>query len=126
MGSRPGWSMAGCCRTSRSRSSTAQPTRSRGGRPSGSSCRLGKAAGATVTGVHGRMHIESRHAVARTIFIDTDAVRPSQFDLSDAERKQLYTKGRQAATDFLDGTDDQDAWDFDRYRERFRTGPSAR
>src|SRR5699024_1267240 len=64
--------------------------------------------------------------LARTIFIDTDAVRPSQFDLSGAEREQLYTKGRQAATDFLDGTDDQDAWDFDRYRERFRTGPSAR
>src|SRR5699024_12470604 len=70
------------------------------------------------------MHIEASHAVARTIFIDTDAVRPSQFDLSDAEREQLYTKGRQAATDFLDGTDDQDAWDFDRYRERFRTGRS--
>src|SRR5690625_930693 len=80
----------------------------------------------SVTGFYDRMHIEASHAVARTIFIDTDAVRPSQFDLSDAEREQLYTKGRQAATDFLDGTDDQDAWDFDRYRERFRTGPSAR
>src|SRR5699024_408094 len=87
---------------------------------------FGKAVVDTVTGFYDRMHIEASHAVARTIFIDTDAVRPSQFDLSDAEREQLYTKGRQAATDFLDGTDDQDAWDFDRYRERFRTGPSAR
>src|SRR5699024_9200424 len=59
-------------------------------------------------------------------FIDTDAVRPTQFDLSEAERELLYAKGRQAATDFLDGDDDQEAWDFDRYRERFRTGPSAR
>ena len=86
---------------------------------------FGKALVDTVTGFYDRMHIEASHAVARTIFIDTDAVRPSQFDLSEAERELLYAKGRQAATDFLDGDDDQEAWDFDRYREQFRTGPSA-
>ena len=87
---------------------------------------FGKAVVDTVTGFYDRMHIEASHAVARTIFVDTDAVRPTQFDLSEAERELLYAKGRQAATDFLDGDDDQEAWDFDRYRERFRTGPSAR
>ena len=87
---------------------------------------FGKAVVDTVTGFYDRMHIEASHSVARTIFIDTDAVRPAQFDLSESERELLYTKGRQAATDFLDGDDGQEAWDFDRYRERFRTGPSAR
>ena len=85
---------------------------------------FGKAVVDTVTGFYDRMHIDASHAVARTIFIDTDAVRPTQFDLSDQERVLLYRKGRAAATDFLDGADGQEPWDFEAYTARFRA-PTA-
>ena len=83
---------------------------------------FGKAVADTVTGFYDRMHIDSSHSVARTIFIDTAAVRPTQFDLSDDEREMLYRKGRKAATDFLDGDHEQEAWDFAAYTARFRQG----
>lgn len=83
---------------------------------------FGKAVADTVTGFYDRMHIDSSHAVARTIFIDTAAVRPTHFDLSDDEREMLYRKGRKAATDFLDGDHEQEAWDFEAYKARFRQG----
>ena len=59
----------------------------------------------------------------RTIFIDTDSVRPTQFDLSDEDRELLYREGRRAATEFLDGDErGQEPWDFARYVERHRSG----
>ncbi|MGP9681625.1 MULTISPECIES: patatin-like phospholipase family protein [unclassified Brachybacterium] len=79
-----------------------------------------KAVVSTVTGFYDRMHIEDSHAVARTIFIDTAAVRPTQFDLSAADRELLYREGRRAAIEFLDGTTTQPGWDFARYVARFR------
>lgn len=82
---------------------------------------FGKAVVDTVTGFYDRMHIDSSHSVARTIFIDTAAVRPTQFDLSPEERELLYRKGRKAATDFLDGDHEQAPWDFERYVQQFRT-----
>ena len=86
---------------------------------------FGKAVVDTVTGFYDRMHIDAQHAVERTIFIDTDAVRPTQFDLSDEDRDLLYRKGRKAATEFLDGDErGQEPWDFRRYVERHRSGPA--
>ncbi|MGP9538348.1 patatin-like phospholipase family protein [Brachybacterium sp. AOP43-C2-M15] len=87
---------------------------------------FGKAVVDTVTGFYDRMHIDAAHAVARTIFIDTEAVRPTQFDLSEEDRELLYRKGREAATEFLDGEDDQDPWDFAAYTTRFRTESEQR
>lgn len=75
----------------------------------------------TLTGFHDRIHVDDSHAIARTIFIDTESVRPTEFDLSDADRELLYRNGRQAASDFLDGTDSRPAWDFDRYVAAYRT-----
>ena len=86
---------------------------------------FGKAVVDTVTGFYDRMHIDASHSVARTIFIDTDAVRPTEFDLSAEQREQLYRKGRNAATAFLDGDHEQEPWDFDAYVRRFRTPPTA-
>jgi len=81
---------------------------------------FGRAVVDTVTGFYDRMHIDASHSVARTIFIDTDAVRPTQFDLSEEQRELLYRKGRKAATDFLDGDHEQQPWDFEAYKARFR------
>ena len=87
---------------------------------------FGKAIVDTVTGFYDRMHIDEQNAVERTIFIDTDAVRPTQFDLSDEDRELLYRKGRKAATEFLDGDErGQEPWDFRRYVERHRSGPAG-
>ena len=83
---------------------------------------FGKAVADTVTGFYDRMHIDAAHSVARTIFIDTEAVRPTLCDLSEEERELLYRKGRKAATDFLDGDHEQEPWDFEAYTRRFRTG----
>lgn len=80
-----------------------------------------RAVAGTVTGFYDRMHIESSHAVARTIFIDTSAVKPTEFDLSDEQREALYAEGREAAIQFLDGDATHEAWDFARYVERFRS-----
>jgi NTE family protein len=80
----------------------------------------------TLTGYRDRMHIDDEHALARTIFIDTGFVSPTQFDLSDEDREKLYRTGRQAAIDFLDGTETADGtagregWDFARYVARHR------
>lgn len=81
---------------------------------------FGRAVVDTVTGFYDRMHIDARHTVERTIFIDTDAVRPTAFDLTEEERELLHRKGRAAATDFLDGAHDQEPWDFEQYTRRFR------
>ncbi|WP_245851224.1 patatin-like phospholipase family protein [Brachybacterium vulturis] len=83
---------------------------------------FGKAVVDTVTGFYDRLHIDSSHAVARTIFIDTSAVRTTQFHLSDADQELLYRTGRRAATEFLDGTGTREAWDFEAYKARFRQG----
>jgi len=79
-----------------------------------------KAVADTVTGFYDRMHIDASHSVARTIFIDTAAVKPTQFDLAEEDRELLYRKGRKAATAFLDGDDEQEPWDFETYKARFR------
>lgn len=81
---------------------------------------FGKAVLDTVTGFYDRMHIDASHAVARTIFIDTAAVRPTQFDLTAEEAELLYRKGRKAALAFLDGDHEQQPWDFAAYTARFR------
>lgn len=86
---------------------------------------FGKAIVDTVTGFYDRMHIASSHSRARTIFVDTAGIRPTQFDLSEEDREMLHRKGREAATAFLDGSADQEPWDFARYIQRFRSGPRA-
>lgn len=75
----------------------------------------------TATGFYDRMHIDASHSVARTIFIDTAAVRPTQFNLSDVDGELLYRSGRQAAEKFLDGNQTNPAWDFDRYIAAYRS-----
>jgi NTE family protein len=75
----------------------------------------------TLIGARDRMHIDDPHVQARTIFIDTSFVKPTQFDLADEDRERLYRTGRQAAIDFLDGTATREGWDFEEYVARYRT-----
>ncbi|MGO1979158.1 patatin-like phospholipase family protein [Brachybacterium tyrofermentans] len=80
----------------------------------------------TATGFYDRMHIDAAHSVARTIFIDTAAVRPTQFDLSGDDEELLHLSGREAARKFLDGSETTPAWDFERYVATYRSPGSPR
>ncbi|MFW3385278.1 UNVERIFIED_CONTAM: patatin-like phospholipase family protein [Kocuria sp. CPCC 205274] len=69
----------------------------------------------TMTGFYDQMHIESADAQARTIFVDTGAIRATDFNLTDEDRDFLYRSGRAAAEKFLDGSPTRPPWDFDAY-----------
>jgi NTE family protein len=74
----------------------------------------------TMGGFHDRGHLDDPDVLARTIFVDTGKVRTTDFDLDEATQRWLFDRGRLAAERFLDGHDDQPAWDFDAYVDRFR------
>ncbi|MER7003168.1 patatin-like phospholipase family protein [Dactylosporangium sp. NPDC000555] len=78
----------------------------------------------TLTGFYDRMHIESQDAVDRTIFVDTGHVRATDFELDAASQNMLFQNGRKAAREFLDGTADRPAWDFDAYIAKHRAVPA--
>jgi NTE family protein len=81
---------------------------------------LSKAMLTTMMSFHDRLHIGQPSVLARTIFIDTDGVRATDFDMSSATADALYESGRAAATAFLDGDDRHQAWDFDQYIRTYR------
>lgn len=72
----------------------------------------------TMTGWYDQQYVGEESVQARTIFIDTLGIKATDFDLSRENAAALYDNGRQAAEDFL-GT-----WDFDSYKEKFRTNTS--
>jgi NTE family protein len=75
----------------------------------------------TLTGFYDRMHIDNPDVLARTIFIDTGAVKATDFDIDKATQQMLYDNGRTAATRFLDGDGTHPGWNFDAYVKTFRT-----
>ncbi|HZM76260.1 MAG TPA: patatin-like phospholipase family protein [Candidatus Limnocylindrales bacterium] len=81
---------------------------------------LSRAMLSTMAGFHDRIHIGRQDVLARTIFVDTGDVRATDFDLSPATALDLYERGRIAATTFLDGDSDREAWDFEAYLCRHR------
>jgi NTE family protein len=86
---------------------------------------LSKAMVTTMTGFYDRMHIDRADVVARTIFVDTFGVKPTDFALSGDTAERLYESGRKAATTFLDGDDENPGWDFEEYKRRFRKPAAA-
>jgi NTE family protein len=74
----------------------------------------------TLTGFYDRMHINNPDVLARTIFIDTGAVKATDFDVDKATQQMLYDNGRAAAIQFLDGDATRPGWNFDAYIKRFR------
>lgn len=79
----------------------------------------------TMTGFYDRMHIGDPAVLARTIFVDTFDIKATDFDLTDQQRDALFASGRNAATRFLDGTEDQPGWDWERYKKIHRIPPDA-
>jgi NTE family protein len=66
----------------------------------------------TLIGHTDRAHLNDPDVVERTIFVDTDGVQATDFDLDRATAERLYQNGRTAARRFLD------CWDWDAYLAR--------
>lgn len=64
---------------------------------------------------HDRLELDDPAVCARTIFVETDGVRATDFGLSEDKRDELYENGRAGAIDFLAG------WDFAEYLRRYRS-----
>jgi NTE family protein len=79
----------------------------------------------TMMGFHDRIHLDEEDVVARTIFVNTEGVRATDFGLDKATQRRLYDRGRRAAERFLDGTDGREPWDFDAYLQRHRGFPAT-
>ena len=73
---------------------------------------LGLALLKTLIGHTDRAHLNDPDVVERTIFVDTDGVQATDFDLDRATADLLYQNGRTAARKFLD------TWDWDAYLAR--------
>jgi NTE family protein len=81
---------------------------------------LSRAMIATMSGFYDQLHVDRADVLARTIFVDTDGVRATDFDLSAGKAEMLYERGRAAATTFLDGDENQPGWNFADYLDRYR------
>jgi NTE family protein len=75
---------------------------------------LTKALVSTMIEAHDRMSLDDPAVLDRTVFVDTDGVSATDFDLDANRREILFANGRQAAERFLVG------WDFDRYLKTYR------
>ena len=68
-----------------------------------------------------RRHADDAAVAARTIVVDTGAVRATDFDLDRDAQDLLFRKGREAALNFLDGAPGQPAWDWEAYKRTYRS-----
>ena len=76
---------------------------------------LAKAMVGTMTNFHDQMHIDDPSVLARTMFVDTQHVKATDFDIDEPSQDMLFTNGERGAGKFLSG------WDFERYVAEFRT-----
>ena len=69
----------------------------------------------TASSAHDAYYL-SNDKFVRTITIDTGDISSTNFNLTADQKQQLYNNGIAAANDFLDH------WDFDKYKQLYRTG----
>lgn len=67
----------------------------------------------TMTSAHDRIHVDQNHVQDRTIFIDTDKVRSTDFRITQEQTEMLYANGGSAAQQFLA------TWDFGQWLSRY-------
>jgi NTE family protein len=82
---------------------------------------LAKALIGTMSSAHDQMHIDDPCVQRRTMFVDTMKVKATDFHLDQKTQDTLYTNGRVAAKNFLDGADGKPGWDFETYKKECRT-----
>ena len=76
---------------------------------------LARAMVGTMTNFHDQMHIDDPSVLARTMFVDTEHVKATDFDIDEPSQDMLFTNGERGAGKFLSG------WDFERYVAEFRS-----
>ena len=76
---------------------------------------LARAMVGTMTNFHDQMHIDDPSVLARTMFVDTQHVKATDFDIDEPSQDMLFTNGERGAGKFLSG------WDFERYVAEFRS-----
>ena len=86
---------------------------------------LGLAMIGTMQTFHDQMHIDDPAVLARTMFVDTLKVKATDFDIDEATQDILFENGRKAATKFLWGDANHDAWDFEQYVKDYRSPAEA-
>lgn len=69
----------------------------------------------TLTSFHDRIHIEDPSVVDRTIFVDTNEVKATNFDIDELTQQTLFANGRTAAEKFLK------TWNFEDHLQRSRS-----
>lgn len=69
----------------------------------------------TLINGYDQVHLNNPAATSRTIFVDTDKIKATDFDLSRKKREELYQKGKQAAKEFLT------TWDYVEYVAKYVT-----
>lgn len=77
---------------------------------------------ATMIGAHDQLHVDQSCVQDRTVFVDTTAVRSTDFRITQEQTAKLYANGRSAAQQFLA------TWDFPQWLDRChpsRSGPDA-
>jgi NTE family protein len=77
---------------------------------------LARAMVGTMSNFHDQMHIDDPSVLARTMFVDTGAVKATDFDIDKPAQDTLFVHGRHAADKFLA------TWDFEGYVKKFRSG----
>jgi NTE family protein len=60
-----------------------------------------------------QLNFDNSQAVSRTIYVDTENVRTTDFEVTVRQLERIYVNGRQAAQNFLK------TWDFDLYKAQF-------
>nr|WP_254639683.1 patatin-like phospholipase family protein [Cohnella sp. GbtcB17] len=72
----------------------------------------------TMLQAHDQRHVD-KHSESRTIFIPTDKVATTKFDLTEYDQAWLMESGQRAAQSFLE------SWNFETYKREFRAQESA-
>lgn len=62
---------------------------------------------------HHQRHVD-KHSEERSVFIPTESVTTTKFDLTEEDKQTLLTSGRIAAERILE------KWDFEEYKRKFR------
>jgi len=70
-----------------------------------------KAILSTATNAHDQMHIDDPCTLRRTIFVDTDKITATNFDITPAQQQFLYKSGQAGGAKFLQ------TWDFAEYKK---------
>jgi NTE family protein len=75
---------------------------------------LARALVTTMANAHDRLSLDDPAVCARTIFVETNGVKATDFTIGTDVRDRLYERGRDSAETFLGD------WDFDKYLSTYR------